>query len=73
MTNAERIARDICLLAGQYERGEITAKGFVEKAEQIITIGCAGCIYDYGRIGCENCSCHDGHAIWLDAEANNNE
>lgn len=67
MTNAERIARDICLLAGQYERGEITAKGFVEKAEQTITIGCAGCIYDYGT-SCENCSCHDGHAIWLDAE-----
>ena len=67
MTNAERIARDICLLAGQYERGEITAKGFAKKVEEVATTGCAGCIYQ--SIGCAPYSCFDGHEIWLDSEA----
>lgn len=67
MTNAERIARDICLLAGQYERCEITAKGFVENVEKSTMHGCAGCVFDYRT--CENCSCFDGRSIWLDAEA----
>lgn len=71
MTNAERIARDICLISGQYERGEITAKEFVEKVEKNTMNGCAGCIYKYTT--CENHSCFDGRSIWLDAEANNNE
>lgn len=66
MTNAERIARDICLLSGQYERGEITAKGFVGKVEQTTMTGCAGCIYKCTT--CENHSCFDGHSIWLGVE-----
>lgn len=71
MTNAERIARDICLLSGQYERGEITAKGFTEKVAELNLSGCAGCIYQ--SIDCDNYSCFDGRAIWLDAEVNNND
>lgn len=67
MTNAERIARDICLLSGQYERGEITAKGFAKKVEEVATTGCAGCVFDYRT--CENRSCFDGRSIWLDVEA----
>ena len=67
MNNAERIARDICLLAGQYERGEITAKEFVVTAENCTMHGCAGCAYKYTE--CNNHSCFDGRAIWLEAEA----
>ena len=69
MTNAERIARDICLLAGRYERGEITAKELTEKAKEVNTDGCAGCAYD-----CEVCflshdiTCTKGQQMWLDAE-----
>ena len=68
MTNAERIARDICLLSGQYERGEITAKGFAKKVEEVATTGCAGCAWKNIKY-CAALSCIDGHEIWLDSEA----
>ena len=67
MTNAERIARDICLLSGQYERGEITAKGFAKKVEEVATTGCAGCAWQ--NIDCADYSCIDGREIWLSLEA----
>ena len=67
MTNAERIARDICLISGQYERGEITAKGFAKKVEEVATIGCAGCAFQ--NLECSHYSCFDGHEIWLSLEA----
>ena len=69
MTNAERIARDICLLVGQYERGEISAKEFVKMDFEINPRGCAGCSYRY--INCVSpvsLTCEDGHEKWLDEE-----
>lgn len=70
MTNAERIARDICLLAGRYERGEITAKQLVENTEKTMKLGCAGCVYrEKDIMECNNYSCRDGRSLWLDAEA----
>lgn len=67
MNNAERIARDICLLSGQYERREITAVTYVRKIKEMGFYGCNGCIYKGSR--CADKSCFDGSEAWLTSEA----
>lgn len=69
MTNAERIARDLCLLSGRYERGEIKAKDFVKQSEALTVPSCDNC--HYGRDACfkdHRLKCADGFEMWLEEE-----
>lgn len=69
MTNAENLARDILLLAGRYERGEVTAKSFVDLVDHIAHPGCSQCAYlGTGCQGDHSKTCDDGHNRWMDLE-----
>lgn len=74
MTNAERIARDLGFLVGQYERGEIKAAELFNKAGRLTFQTCDTCIYGQGgqfNLSCKNndtISCDEGLRRWLAAE-----
>lgn len=70
MTNAERIARDLGFLIGQYERCEITAPMFCRKAEELTRASCGHCIAkDVDAFFCHStCTCDEGFRRWLAAE-----
>lgn len=72
MTNAERIARDLGFLVGQYERREITASTFCLKAEELTHATCEHCLYnpkDKEALFCKTSeTCDEGFRRWLAAE-----
>ena len=68
MTNAEKIARDICLLVGHYERREITAKGLVNLIEYLYLYqGCESFLFNTAGLKCVG-DCTEGHENWLEAQ-----
>lgn len=70
MTNAERIARDLGFLVGQYERGEITASNLCIKAEELTRASCEHCVGTTNTIFCDaTCTCDGGFAAYLEEEA----
>lgn len=68
MTNAERIARDLGFLVGQYERREITASSFCLKAKELTRTGCGHCIAKSISLCQSTCTCDEGFRRWLAAE-----
>lgn len=69
MNNSERVARDIGLILGLYERKEITAPDFVRRIRGMNLNGCDSCIYNDLYRGCTSFSCTNGQELWLTSEA----